>query len=138
MDLSIFQYLQEERRKIFRLETLLSNKNKSPEEIQEQNELVDEKCKGEEIMDNPDYKGLMKDVGQALAYLYIGDVDFIVGVICGQLTHKITDKYPEGEEREKRIRYSVRLCLWGRNAIIKEIEEYRKSTAGTPQPEPSK
>lgn len=138
MELSIFQYLQEERRKIFRLQTLLAKKDKSSEEIKEQNVLVDEKCKAEEMMDDPEYKVLMKDIGESLAYFSIEDVDFMMGSIYGSTIHKISDKYSDEEYKDKRIRFTTRFYLQGRDVIIKQIKEYRKSTAGVAQPESNK
>lgn len=130
----IFSCIYEERKKLERLEALLKIKDKTLEQIQEQNELVEEKDRADEMLKAPEIKEMVDLIINEAKALSETEIDFVLGSLYGMLIQiSLRKDYPE-ERKYMFIRMYCRTVLQLRRVVIREMHKNRIRTIDPPLP----
>lgn len=128
---SVLTNLYDEKLKAYRLNQLLENKNKSSEEIQELNALVEEKTKAEEMTNDPEYADMISDFTKG--YSLSEDIDFVLGTFYGMSAQGILKKEMDDERKKKMLKMCASMWFSIRNASIKELKKNMNSPMEQPK-----
>lgn len=124
----------EERSNIARLDYLITVKDKSSDQIKEQNELVEKYVVGKIITADHETKELIDTFMQSAKVMSEYDVDFIIGLICGMTTKSIFNKDYSDEKKELYVRENAKIILQIRKVALETIKKNRHNPKEQPIP----
>lgn len=130
--MEILSNLYSAKLKAYRLQQLLSNKEKTSEEVLEQNALVDELEWARDMKKEPEYIGLIEEFVKACSCSE--DIDFITGTFYGISAQGIFKKEIDDERKEKMLKLCAQMWLDLRNETIKQLEKNQRSSMEQPKP----
>lgn len=117
--------------KTFRLRQLLEIKEKSPEEISEQNMLVEEMDFANEMSRQNEYSEMISEFTSG--YSTCEDIDFVIGTIYGMHASIILKKYIDEEKKKKMLKLSAKMWFDMREAMIKQLAKNTRFSTDQPK-----
>lgn len=134
MSKSVLAMIFEERDNIARLDYLLTIKDKSSDQIKEQNKLVEKYVISKEVTADSEAKELIDTFMQSAKDMSEYEVDFIIGLICGMTTRSIATRDYSEDKKELFIRENAKTILQLRKVALETIKKNRHNSTGHPRP----